>query len=264
MNPLKVAELDARARALASEVNSATHEAAGLREDAAVAAGRAEGARRQLAELVRDKAQLSSEVDTLSATKVSLNSELTGLRNELETLQVQVRGEWRRSGRREKSHTPRESERKGKEIIDGKGIADIAPARCLDEVRVVGEGRGDARETDKSVHQDGVTRRGVVEDVSGGVGGDCRNLVDIVTEFQGRLRRQVRAALAEGGGVDAGVNGKLSTPASRDGEAQVRLKQRGGVVESVVRMEHRRGALFLREESSRDVLRELDRRIDSV
>lgn len=263
MNPLKVAELDARARALASEVNSATHEAASLREDAAVAAGRAEGARRQLADLTRDKAQLSSEVDTLSATKVSLNSELAGLRKELETLQVQVRAEWRRPGRREKSHMPRESEREGKEIIDGKGVTD-ASARCLEEVRLVGEGGGDTRETDKGVHQDGSVRRGVVEDRSGGVGGDCRNLVDIVTEFQGRLRRQVRAALVEGGVVDAGVNGKLSIPASRDGQTQARLKQEQGVVESVVRMEHRRGALFLSAESSRDVLRELDMRIDSV
>lgn len=260
-----MAELDARARALASEVNSATHEAASLREDAAVAAGRAEGARRQLAELARDKAQLSSEVDTLSMTKASLNSELAGLRKELDALQVRVRAEWRRPGRREKSHIPRESEREGKEIINGKGITD-ASARCLDDVRLVGEGSGDIRETDKGVRQDGNVRRGVVEDGSGRVGGDCRNLVDIVTEFQGRLRRQVRAALVEGGVVDAGVNGKLSTPtsASRDGDAQARLKQEQGVVESVVRMEHRRGALFLRAESSRDILRELDMRIDSV
>ena len=266
--PSKVADLDARARALAVEVNGATHEASALREDAAVAARRAEEARERLAGLARETAQLSSEVNTLRATKTSLNSELAGLQHEFEALRGRVRGEWRGPRRPEPDKT-RVIEAKGKDRIGMAPVLDVRACLRSEEICMFGGGTGGVNETDQG-GRDEVTHRGLV---GGGSGifcnsdrGDCGNLVDIVAEFQGRLRRQVRAALAEGGGGSAVPNGD-GLPVSRDGEALAqshRSRQRERVLEGVLRAEHKRGDLFIHACSSHDVLGELDKRISSV
>lgn len=107
----------------------------------------------------------------------------------------------------------------------------------------------------------------------GGDGGVCTksgNLVEIVAEFQGRLRRQVQAALADGGvpsndGRKRGRRAAAPQPSSSVSRITVGLVDGPGPLEKA--SGKTRGDIFIHGRAGRscsDVLGELEKRIGSV
>lgn len=209
----KMDELDARACDLRAEVARATQDGAALREDASAAAARASEARRSLASAEHDTARLASQAETLRATKDALDSELAGLRHELDTLRRRGDGDgggtmatggggggglgWKEK-RGEGDHL----------LLPAEASSTRGAAAMLSREGCVRGGGGShgARETPPPPTTGRPARSTATRASEDGAGGGgCRtdggNLVEIVAEFQGRLRRQVQAALADGGGV---------------------------------------------------------------
>lgn len=315
----KVAELDARAEGLRDEVARATQDGAALREDASAAASRASEARGALAEAEKEAARLTSRVETLRATRAALDSELGGLRHELDALRrrgntsswgagwtkgegsglvqagpLLVEGGGGRGGGGDgdggggggggrygtEKGTPSPSvgraTRRGKVRACRGEDDDDSDGGGGDGGLVFGEGtevrawKGASRFT---------RRRGPGEndlDLDGdiGSGGQGGNLVEIVAEFQGRLRRQVQAALADGGvssshDVAGNPSEQRSSSFSRLSVGPVRVRQAredqvlGGVFSEGRRK--RDGAFAGRAGGGcDDVIGELEQRIGSV
>lgn len=226
----KTDELDARACDLRAEVARATQDGAALREDASAAAARASEARRSLASAEHETASLASQAETLRATKRALDSELAGLRHELDTLRRRRDGDgggtmatggggggkgagWKEDKRGEGDHLLLRAEKSST-----RGAAAVLSREGC--VRGVGGSHG-ARETLPPPSTTGRPERSMAmcasEDGVGGGGrhSDGGNLVEIVAEFQSRLRRQVQAALADGG------VGTSSTDGGDDGDGRI-------------------------------------------
>lgn len=226
-------ELDARADTLRNEVARATQDGAALREDASAAASRASEARATLVEVEKEIARLASQVEMLGATKAALGSELSGLRHEVDALRRANSSSLASRGAGWKNGEGSGLVRGGTLLVEGGGgggryggergapLPSVARATRRVKMRA---GRGEEDDSDGGggggngglLFSKGTEvrawkgssrlrhRRGPEEsdlDVGGGVvsGGRDGNLVEIVAEFQGRLRRQVQAALADGG-----------------------------------------------------------------
>lgn len=280
-----MAELDATVATLSAEASSAARETAALREDASAAVRRADEARRRLTALEKESAQLSSQAETLRATKTALHSELAGLRHEVDAVRerrasARSGGAWRGEARQE-SRTMAgawEAEARG-----GYGEGDVLYARrgrrrevtqhsigdiggggggggssvvySGRETRERGDGTAGGGDGGKGTEGRPVVR-GHGSDAGGGGGGGVAggNLVDLVAEFQGRLRRQVQAALAsdtDGAGVRAGP--KHSAVTSQKGESGAAF---AGQNEAVFGSGPGGGC--------RDILGELEKRVGSV
>lgn len=263
-----MADLDARARNLAAEVAGATQEAAALREDASAAASRADEARRHLAALEKETAQLSSQADMLRATKAALDSELSGLRHEVETVRGRTSGVLRGDGRRESAASPASAPvvaRDGEDVLPQARRSRETMRRVEDDGGVVYGGDAEGGNL-KGASRDG--RGGDHKPVGGYSSGGGGTLVEIVADFQGRLRRQVQAALADdGGSVDRVVGRSDTERSSRSPLAlvdAVRLRQAGECGAALLRPGHTDVVFAGRGGSCRDVLGELGRRVGGV
>lgn len=223
-----MAELDARAEALAAEANIAAHEASALREDASTAAGRADEARKNLVALERDKARALTDTETLRASKDALETELTGLREELEILKRRKDdvggGELGVQGLetvRRTSHGVRcsEDELAGTGVDRGTSAAERGHFSCAGEVGDVGNTRVDIISRE---------RTGEVSDGGRDGAGAPRELVAIFAGYHGRLPGQLRAALSSANrGAVTNVDPKFSSlTCSLEGSASAPLRKR--------------------------------------
>lgn len=261
-----------------------------LREDAAAAANRADEARRRLATLENEMARLTSEADNLRCTKSALNAELSGLRHELNALR-QERGYpsgWIGGDRRLlRDGAPAELEAMEQEQAVGDdegtrargGHQERRPGAALHREGLEYErekDKGSLRETSADQQRLGGKPRAVGGSDAGA--SSAVNLVEVVAEFQGRLRSQVQAALAGAGSGDVsyskgigrgdafvrtgrgaaapGLSGKLVAAAVGMGSA-------GGVAD-VPRRREQDGVYSDVQKSCQNVLGELGRRVGSV
>lgn len=250
----KVAELDVRAGSLTVEAGDAAQEASALREDAASAAKRADEARRQLTALEMEIALLKSGTDTLRTTKCAFTAELDGLRHELDTL----RGTKRANGREESGGAATGTRTTSRETSRARREHRETPA----------EGGEPGSASDYNRESEGVWNR--LGDDNAGAG----NLVEVVAEFQGRLRRQVRAALASAGAsrgeCDSGdaEAGSFSPSKAKSGRRVVAsvLSRHAGAssYSNLAQRKPQKRETTGRRRSSQNVLGELGRRVGSV
>lgn len=268
----KLAELDTRVSALTSEANDASREASALREDAAAAANRAAGARIYLTTLEKDAAKMVADIEALRATKITLLTGVSGLRHEVEA------SAWSDRNRNGSAVNEREFA-----TLENAGVGTRSD-------RVDTTSRRRARQATTSNRDDNIDFGGHADDekndwagVGAEVGGievarkekdpgteNPSKVVEVVTEFQGRLRKQVQAALASSArsGFTGGdtMSGSPSVTAGSDIDPLYRrstLRVLGNATGPALRLptEH---VLSRRRRSCTNVLGELGRRVGSV
>lgn len=262
----KVTDLEARAGTHTAELSSVTQEAAALREDASVAARRSDEARRHLAALQKETAQLSSQTEAMRASKRSLTSELAGLRHELATLRegVTKRGQ----GGDARLDISTGTVTAGVGLQDSESLFPYARRSHQEAFRRVGDDDGGVAYSRKAIGGafERPSSRGHVDDArvveSSSEGG---NLVEIVADFQGRLRRQVQAALAEGS-LSAGCKQTADRSPFTRGAVELNLEDSKTAENrtTFLKADQKDGVFSGRGGGRRDVLGELEKRVGSV
>lgn len=289
---------------LTAEASAAAEQASALRADAAAAAGRAEESRKDLAALQNQAARVASETDALRATKDALTAELNGLRHELDTLRGDRGNNGSGGGAKRRSSSGSGS------IISVGGLTSAGmqntrqlPSGTEDSsnyssARLRGrgyDGAGQDLPRDDYVKDERETYRGSFREAAdvrkssgdgssgwdgrggGGGGGDgAGNLIEVVAEFQGKLRKQVQAALASAGSKSVGFNREadgvqesLPDKGRRTVDAVLSRQAAAGSSVDATGLPPRRGQQGVvfstsRRGSCQNVLGELGRRVGSV